>query len=756
MGHHFVTSHKHIFFLIFLSGMAALSWESIWQIKSSLALGVSAWGTALTLAITMGGMSIGALLMGYLLRNKNIARPLRIYGVLECIIGISGLFLNLAFRTVEHLDSWAYAAAPEMTIGVHITGIVISLGIPTLCMGATLPVLGLISRKFQTSIATLYGLNTLGAATGVLLAAFVLIPLSGITCATWVIASANIVVGIIAWSASAPHKTTQKPAKNLKQNPPPLISYRAALFLSFITGLATFVLEVSWFRSLTAAFMSTSEAFAIMLSCVLIALGLSAHLVPYLKKNKVPLGLLIAGAGILILLVTPLVERFDLFMYTHANHALIVFAQWFAVTFYVIGPPVLLLGVALPWILDDQKKPSRWGILYGLNACAAIIGAITTAWLFLPTIGFARTVWMVGTLVVVTGILFAPKQRRPALCILGIASLLIAVLFESGVGRTRVQGASSYNSINPSQILEVYEGPDVTVSAVEYESGRKILFIDGFSTTEQSGENDEFDYSGHYMPWMGHLPMLLHPDPQNALVIAFGTGQTANSVRKENPKSLDIVDINKNVFKLAHNFTANENVLGDDKVTAIVMDGRAYMRRTGKTYDVITLEPMPPTFSGVNALYSKEFYQMARGSLGPEGVIAQWLPFHLVAPYYGASIAKTFQDVFPNALLWIDPPSGTGILIGSANDDKKLGQSLPGFNRKNIERDLSKKEVQDAILLNAQYLQQYGSHGAIITDDNLLLSHGKGSRMLRNKDNTNAQNHELLNEIKARQHTNPP
>ena len=37
-----------------LGGCAALSWEVLWQIKSSLALGVSAWGTAITLAFMDG------------------------------------------------------------------------------------------------------------------------------------------------------------------------------------------------------------------------------------------------------------------------------------------------------------------------------------------------------------------------------------------------------------------------------------------------------------------------------------------------------------------------------------------------------------------------------------------------------------------------------------------------------------------------------------------------------------------------------
>ena len=64
-------------------GAAALSWESVWQLQASLAFGVSAAGTALTLAATMGGMTVGALLAGAWLRRRGGAtRPLRLYGAL--------------------------------------------------------------------------------------------------------------------------------------------------------------------------------------------------------------------------------------------------------------------------------------------------------------------------------------------------------------------------------------------------------------------------------------------------------------------------------------------------------------------------------------------------------------------------------------------------------------------------------------------------------------------------------------------------
>lgn len=750
-----------LYYLVFLSGMAALSWEALWQIKSSLALGVSAWGTALTLAVTMGGMSIGAIITGLFFKKKEPQHPIKVYAVLEWIVGLSGLCLTPAFNFVETLDTSVYSTTPDMASAVHVTGIAMALGLPTFCMGATLPVLGLMARRAKTSIAIFYGLNTLGAATGVLLIAFLLVPLFGLSASIWLVSLVNLSVGLIAWTATIEPNTKtdlatlpdQETAISGSQNTP----FSVALILSFVTGFSTFVLEVSWFRSLTAAFMSTSEAFAIMLSCVLLALGSGAYFVPVFKRKKISLGLLLSSGGLLILCATPVIERFDLFIFIRASMPLTVFIQWILATLIVIGPPVFLLGLALPWILDEQNNTRKWGILYGFNAFAAILGSVIAAWYLLPAIGFARTAWFTGALVATTGIFLLPQKQKLLIAGLGVIVLIGAVTLESGVGRKRVQGTyyvKDYAGGLPSKILEVYEGPQSTVSAVEYENGSKFLFIDGFIATQQTAKEDSHlpvHGRSHYMPWMGHLPMLLHPDPKNALVICFGTGQTANAVRKEKPASLDLVDINKNIFKLAHNFDSNEKVLEDPVTHPIVMDGRAYIRRTDKNYDVITLEPMPPAFAGVNALYSKEFYELAKAKMGDDGIIAQWLPFHLLTPYFRASISRTFQDVFPNSILWMDPPSQTGILIGSVNNDIPVGSVFPGYQRDSIKRDMSEEDVKNAIILHANKLREYGSFGDLITDNNQLLAYGEAPRLLRETSNISRGRIDLLERIKGAQ-----
>ncbi|MBK9586042.1 MAG: fused MFS/spermidine synthase [Alphaproteobacteria bacterium] len=738
--------------LVALSGLAALSWQVLWQLKASLALGVSAWGTAVTLAVTMGGMCIGALITGCILERIKSIKPLRLYGAIECAVGLAGLSLNASFAYIERLDIAVYQTAPDMAPAVYLLGITLSLGIQTLCLGATVPVIGLMARQTKIPIATLYGMNTLGAAVGALLSAFLFIPALGLLHTIWLNSAINLTVGLIAIvmggkSFAADPYTNPKPAQYLE------LSFPKAMIVVFATGAATFMLEVAWFRSLTAAFMSTTDAFAIMLACVLVSLGLGARLVPFIStRRNVSLPALLGWAGIAILLATPLIERFDLYVKLIAHYEIIIFVQWFFLTLYVIGLPVLLLGLSLPWVLDAQDRPWKWGALYGLNSFAAILGALSAGWILLPNLGLARTAWIAGLLVGAVGIALTKKESRINLTALVAISLALTFFFESGLGRTRVQGASDFKVRIPTKIIQFYEGPDSTISAVEYQGGRRILFIDGFSTTEQAGsvEVKGMAYTGQYMDWMGHLPMLLHPDPKNALVICFGTGQTANAVRKENPNSLSIVDINQNVYKLANYFTANESVLNDPRVNPIVMDGRAFMRRTNKIYDVITLEPMPPTFAGVNALYSLEFYQLARSKMTPNGIIAQWLPYHLVPAKYSASIAKTFQTVFPNAILWNDPASGTGILLGSMDDNGNLGENWPGLERTKIQRLLTKEQIVKAVVLYRDQMKKYGAFGELITDDNQKLSYGKAAQLLRRARNADKENQDMIKSVLGR------
>jgi len=244
-----------------------------------------------------------------------------------------------------------------------------------------------------------------------------------------------------------------------------------------------------------------------------------------------------------------------------------------------------------------------------VNTIGAILGSLLTAWLTLPALGFARTSWVTGIILGAVGIVGMTGLTRTIGVLTTVSCIAIAVTFESGLGRDRVGGETSAH-----RVVAFSEGPDSTVSVIETGGGVRELIIDGCPA---ASEHDR----ASYMQWMGTLPALLHEDPRRGLVICFGTGQTANALRREAPETVDLVDISPAVFALAPLFLTNEGVLDDERFGAFVMDGRAWLRRQERTYDVITLEPMPPNFAGVNALYSREFYELMTRRLAPGGLV---------------------------------------------------------------------------------------------------------------------------------------
>jgi spermidine synthase len=178
------------------------------------------------------------------------------------------------------------------------------------------------------------------------------------------------------------------------------------------------------------------------------------------------------------------------------------------------------------------------------------------------------------------------------------------------------------------------------------------------------------------------------------------------------------------VLRNAHFFAVNRGVLDDPRVHPTVMDGRAWLRRTDHVYDVITLEPMPPNFAGVNSLYSREFYELAAARLAPGGIVAQWVPFHLLSVHDAIAITTTFRAVFGDSMLWIDPRDRTGIVVGRVGTPTRaFATSWPGLARTGIARDLDDATIRGSAALFGPSMASYGS-GEIVTDDNQLLSYG--------------------------------
>lgn len=700
-----------IYWVAFLAGLAALVWEILWLHFSVLVIGVSAQAAAIVMSVMMFGIALGSWGVGTFLKGLDRKRALRLLALLEVVIGVSGLWIPLGFQLVEKLDVWGFRWVPDWVTGLQYSGIVLVLGLPSIFMGATIPVYARIADRSNVSLTRMYAANIAGASAGILAVSFIFIPKLGIAWTILVTAGINAMAALLALALRPSEHVADADTNHEGPAVEPFPLGRA-LIVVFCTGFVTFTLEVLWFRALRAALQVTTESFALILFVTLIALAFGSYLSEYLRKlGRVPLAVVLALGSFLVFETTPLVERFDLVaLFISGTYELFMLKRFFLVL-VVLGPPMTVIGIGLPWIMEIFRRSSKVNVLYAVNTLGAVAGSLAAAWVLLPTIGFVKGAWIAGVVLAFASLILAKKEQRMLCMVLVVSGIWIAVNFKTDVGKHRVQGVTAQKY----SVLAFREGVDVNTAVIEDDTGVRQLYIDGYSA---SGE----EKGAHYMEWMGRLPMLLHPSPANALVICFGTGQTANGARQEGVQRLDLVDVNGAVFDFAPLFFKNENILGDPRVHRFVMDGRTFLRRVQRMYDVITLEPMPPTFAGSNALYSLEFYQLVHARLTEHGVAAQWLPFHLVDPKQSAAIVAAFRRVFPNAILWIDPVSKTGIILGS-----KDGQDMQwyGFQRPERTRGLSQQVIEGNVF-DRDVLGKLTEDAVIVSDNNQFLSYGYG------------------------------
>src|SRR5206468_8418204 len=140
--------------------------------------------------------------------------------------------------------------------------------------------------------------------------------------------------------------------------------------------------------------------------------------------------------------------------------------------------------------------------------------------------------------------------------------------------------------------------------------------------------------------------------PATVLVIGFGVGNTTHAATLHpSIRRIEVADLSRGILGHARDFSdVNQDALNDPRVVVYVNDGRHHlqMQRPG-TYDLITLEPPPIGYAGVAALYSRDFYALARTRLTPKGYISQWLPAYQVPAQTTLAMIRAFVEVFPRA-----------------------------------------------------------------------------------------------------------
>jgi spermidine synthase len=776
-----------IYGLFLASGATALVYQVAWSRSLSLVFGASFEAISIVLASFMGGLAAGGFILGRV--GGRLGRPLRVYAALELGVAffamalpwllqrVDDVYLSIALE-IEGTSATLNAARIAMAFSV--------LLLPTFCMGGTLPILmrEFVRHpgKFREGLAGLYAINTIGAVLGALTAGFVLLPTIGVWHTQLAAALTNVAIGfgalvidrfsppIFATGGTDSKTDVQSHMDEIE----PLVAgtepesrssfwpYRLAFWGTAVAGLASLVLEVAWSRAIVIASGANTYSFTIMLATFLTGIAIGSWMVHQRAPRRpgssvsTEFGVLFVMIGVSSLIVSRLLPRLSEIALLLKVHVLggaagISADTTFVLSFLVMLVPCIMMGIAFPLAGEararlDLRLGESVGDLVGLNTLGAIIGSLLAGFVLIPQLGLQATTQLAsfaylayGSLVLIVD--WGARNARLRGPVWAAAICLSLALFSLGLFVPRADsdrlfalpnndhglvlnedgGIDFALGLDRSDLLYAREGRGSTVSVIDA-GGVRSLLINGKAVATDDVSDVEHEYL------LGHLPVLLHPDPKSALVIGLGAGLTMGGVvAHDSLEEVVVVEIEPAVQGGAQFFAdLHDDGLSDPRLELVWQDGRNYLRTTNRRFDVITADPIHPWAQGAAYLYTTEYYGYVAAHLEPGGIACQWLPMAELSADDLRSVVASFLLNFEYATLW--QATGDLLLIGS---DTPLGVDLTQLEERlrapRVARQLERAGLAEPLSLLTELamdragMERFSSGMLINTDDNLYL-----------------------------------
>ncbi len=648
--------------LFFVSGAAALVVETTWMRWLRELLGATAPAASATLVAFFGGQALGAIWGAR--RAWRSRRPLALYGALE----LAAAAWCLAVPGLLELGLEASARGYDRLLELPLLRVALRFGI---ALAATLPAAAAFGASFPALVSAtagapgqlgmrggvLYGLHTLGAAGGAVLAGFLLPPRLGVSGTYRVGLVALLAVGLVALLAVGRVALRTGRAGAPAAQPPraaPTRPPRLALGLAAVSGFGVFAAEVLLVQAFGLVLNQSVQAFASVLVVVLGSLGLAALGVALLeRRGGVEAQSLLGGA----LAASALALAAFPALFFSASGGLGYLgsdAPWpgyvgaaLGLALRSAGPLLLLAGLVFPASLALAARAGAHpaagaGGLLAANTVGAIAGALAAPYLLLPALGLwpafaALAALYAGAALVVPARSPALRWGRDLALAGGSAALLLfASPLEVPLGRLAAG----------ETLVEQRSTPAGLVSVVR--RGRELLVrTDNHYALGGSGERIHEERQGH-------LPLLLHPAPRRVASVGAATGISAGAALLHPVERLTLVELVPGVAQVARRHFApwNRGVYDHPRSRVVVDDARNFLRATGERFDVVIADLFVPWRSGTGSLYTAEHFTAVRGRLREGGLFCQWLPLYQLGPAEFETILATFLDVFPRAGLF--------------------------------------------------------------------------------------------------------
>jgi spermidine synthase len=733
-----------LFLLVFLSGTAALMYEVLWLKELGLLFGNTAYAAATTISVFFLGMSFGGFAAGRI--APRLKSPLRAYGMLEIAIAVAATSHFVLLDLFRSLYSAIYVAFGSSPWSVTAAKFLLATGVlfpAAFLIGATMPLIGQHLIRTPRDLARrgtlLYGVNTGGAAFGVVLGGLILPPLLGFTRSYQVAIAINLLIGaaILLFFRAESQQTAPQPARApaVAESPDGGIAKGHALWLAFASGFLALGLEVLWTRMFAQVFPNSVYTFSAILLVFLVALAFGSFLANRLSAGSMDPG----GVLTALLMLSGLSIAASPALFIHLSSGLQGLSGQLGWTGYlgnvlfllgaVLFVPALILGCIFPYLLKvmegSGQQPGRIiGNLGALNTLGVILGSLAAGFVFIDLFGLWDSIELFAFLYIAAGALLGIKRLRRAPLLSGIhgaafLGVLALWLWPSPYPVT------SMSPREDRQILQVIEGSHATVTVLQ-EGGNKRLKV---NNTYTLGDTDDIPRQ-HVQ---AELPLLLHPEPRNVFFLGLGTGITAGRALQFPIERLTACELLPEVVKASrtHYEPYLNGLFTDPRARVLVEDGRNYLLRTKETYDVIVADLFLPWEAGAGSLYTLEHFRTVNSRLRDGGFFVQWLPLYQNSWKEFAIIARTMVEAFEQVTLWradFNQDRPTVALIGSrkgmALDQEAVVNGLRTLTRvPDLPAELSTSLIFMMYAGNLSSNAGLFSHAAVNTDNDPILEY---------------------------------
>lgn len=405
-------------------------------------------------------------------------------------------------------------------------------------------------------------------------------------------------------------------------------------FLPFFgIGFSSLLLQIILLRLLLSVFSGNELDIGITLSFWLVYIAAGSYLGRKIKHTHA----LAVSFLIIALLIQPSVLAIKMIrpLFSLEPGEVVSFSYVVLSTSIILLPLCLVTGTQFPLAVSYLHKPDATARVYGLEAIGAFAGGI----LFTFVLSSRIDAFSLATLLSVLSIM--------------IAAILLKkkhILFVIIIPLTFLTGLHQYID------RLAWHGMEVSYSAESRYGKITVLRI---------GDQKSVYVNGHlYYSYpdvqteeiKSHLPMLLHPSPQEILVIGGSPG-ILKELLKYHVLRIDFVELDSALTETSMKILsspADFRAVSDPKVSIINMDGRKFVQTSSRnTYDIIILNVSRPATASMNRFYTSDFFIEAKRILRRNGILG--MNIMSTAGYIGramqitnGSIYYSLHSVFPH------------------------------------------------------------------------------------------------------------